>query len=257
VYEGDDNADMASNPQQRKPPRTPSRRGPAPSAARPPAATRPPIEALTEAEIEELQRVLDGVPKPLDPLDVVALDGYLCAVLVQPVAVPESRWLRHVIDVDGRTPPASFGRSRLEALVRRRHAQLDRAIGARQWFDPCVFELEDDTSDADRHAAAHGDGDADEASIAAATAARAAVFPWVAGFATAWELFPALADSAPQDLTLPLALLYRHFEPDDLEDADALLDEIASMEPAADLADAVEGLVRATLLLADIGRPVR
>ena len=57
-------------------------------------------------------------------------------------------------------------------------------------------------------------------------------------------------------LTEPLALVYRHLAPDDLEDADDLLAEIESLEPPEDLAEAVEGLVRATLLLADISRPV-
>ena len=52
-----------------------------------------------------------------------------------------------------------------------------------------------------------------------------------------------------------LALLYRHLDPQDLEDADVLLEEIDSLEPPEDLSESVEGLVRATLLLADIGRP--
>ena len=57
-------------------------------------------------------------------------------------------------------------------------------------------------------------------------------------------------------MTEPLALLYRHLAPDDLEDADELLAEIDSLEPPADLSEAVEGLVQATLLLADISRPL-
>jgi len=47
-------------------------------------------------------------------------------------------------------------------------------------------------------------------------------------------------------------LLYRHLDPGDLEDADTLLAEIEALEPPADLASAVEELVRATLLLADV-----
>ena len=66
------------------------------------------------------------------------------------------------------------------------------------------------------------------------------------------EFFPALMQRDAQALTEPLALLYRHLDPDDLEDADELLEEIESLEPPADLAEAVEGLVRATLLLADV-----
>lgn len=53
----------------------------------------------------------------------------------------------------------------------------------------------------------------------------------------------------------PLAMLYRHLDADDLEDADAMLAEIESLEPARDLEEAVEDLVRATLLLADVTRP--
>ena len=56
-------------------------------------------------------------------------------------------------------------------------------------------------------------------------------------------------------LTAPLALLYRHLAPDDLEDADDLLAEIETLMPPADLTEAVEELVRAVLLLADVSRP--
>jgi len=83
------------------------------------------------------------------------------------------------------------------------------------------------------------------------------VLPWVAGFATAMEAFPELMNGDAQALTEPLALLYRHLDPEDLEDADDLLEEIESLEPPADLSEAVEGLVRATLLLADVGRPLQ
>lgn len=181
-----------------------------------------------------LQSELDRVPAPLEPLDASMLDGYLSGVLLQPQRIAEARWLPHVIDVDGRAPPSSFDATRLHALVRRRHAELDAAIERRDWFDPWVFEH---------------DGDAGNES------GTDAVYPWVAGFATAFELFPAAMGSDAAALTEPLALLYRHLDAEDLEDADELLEEIESLEPPADLAEAVEELVRATLLIADITRP--
>ncbi|HET9645640.1 MAG TPA: YecA family protein, partial [Burkholderiaceae bacterium] len=55
----------------------------------------------------------------------------------------------------------------------------------------------------------------------------------------------------------PLATLYMHLDPEDLEDADELLAEIETLEPPQDLAEAVEGLVSSTLLLADVSRPLR
>ena len=70
------------------------------------------------------------------------------------------------------------------------------------------------------------------------------------------ECFPALMSLDAQKLREPLALLYRHLDPDDLEDADDLLEEIESLEPPAELAEAVEDLVKATLLLADVSRPL-
>jgi uncharacterized protein len=207
---------------------------PAPPRPRPPAAHRAaPLAPLTERELEELQACLDRVPAPLEPLDVSMLDGFLCGVLVQPQRVPEGRWLPHLTDADGRALPPGFDATRLHALARRRHAELDDAIERRQWFDPWVFELDEDAPDAPD-----------------------AVYPWVAGFATALEFFPALMRLDAHALTEPLALLYRHLDPDDLEDADDLIEEIESLEPPQDLSESVEGLVRATLLLADVSRPV-
>lgn len=200
-----------------------------------PATPRTHATPLSEHEIDELQSRLDAVPAPLEPLDVSMLDGFLCGLLVQPVRVPAARWLPHITDVDARALPTRFDATRLHELALRRHAELNDAIGRRQWFDPWVFEMEGDDG-------APTDVDA--------------VYPWVAGFATAMELFPELMQRDAQSLTEPLALLYCHLGPDDLEDADELLEEIESLEPPEDLSEAVEGLVRATLLLADVGRPI-
>jgi uncharacterized protein len=188
-------------------------------------------EALSDGQIQLLQQCLDAIPAPLEPLDASMLDGYLCGVLLQPRPVPPSRWLRRVHDIEGRDAPPNVALDRLHALVRRRHAELERAIAARRWFDPWVFELEGEASPSET------------------------VLPWVAGFATALELFPALIDEQGDALVEPLALLYRHLDPEDLEDADAIRKEIETLEPTADLADAVDDLVRGTLLIADVSRP--
>jgi uncharacterized protein len=193
---------------------------------------------LGDREIEALQALLDAVPAPLEPLDVSSLDGFLCGVIVQPTTIVPSRWLRFVSDIDGRALPACFDARALHALVLRREGELRRAIDKRQWFDPWVFELDEDDDSA-------GDG-------AGAASSDPAYF-WVGGFAAALETFPGLLAADEDALTGPLALLYRHLDTDDLEDADALLAEIETLEAPADLARAVEELVRATLLLADVG----
>lgn len=196
---------------------------------------------LDERDIDELQALLDRVPAPLEPLDVSMLDGFLCGVLLQPQRVPASQWLPHLTDADGRALPASFDATRLQALALRRHAELNDAIGNRQWFDPWVFEM-----------AAADDEEVDDSDSPHETDA---VYPWVAGFAAAQEFFPGLMRLDAGALTAPLALLYRHLDPGDLEDADELIEEIESLELPADLSAAVEELVRATLLLADVSRP--
>jgi len=178
-----------------------------------------------------LEALLDQLPDSLEPLDSVMLDGYLCGVLLQPRPVAEAQWLRHIVDIDGRAAPTRFPMQALAALVRRRHAELDRAIAGRQWFDPWVYELDDEA----------GPGEA--------------VLPWVAGFSVAMDAFPWLMQSHEDELLEPLATLYRCFDPEDLEDAEALQAEIETLEPPRDLAEAVEDLVRSVLLIADVSRP--
>ncbi|MEO8836802.1 MAG: YecA family protein [Caldimonas sp.] len=214
-----------TRPRSRPPPPPPPRGRPAPTAP------------LGDPEIDELQTWLDAVPAPLEPLDVSSLDGFLCGVIVQPTRIGTERWRAFVTDAEGRPLPPAFDARRLHALVARREAELRSAIERRAWFDPWVFELADDTpSSGEGAAAASGDP----------------AYAWVAGFAAALETFPGLLVHEESALTEPLALLYQHLDADDLEDADALLAEIETLEPPADLGETVEGLVRATLLLADV-----
>ena len=200
------------------------------SPPRPPDADAP----------ERLQALLDDLPAPLQPLDASGLDGFLCGVLVQPRRIAEPAWWPHVLDLEARPPPPGLATAPLRAQVLRRHAELEAAISARRWFDPWVF--------------AHGDDDDNDEE----DAITPAVQPWAFGFSLALEAFPALLERDDDEVTGPLALLYRHLDIDHLEEAEALQAEIESLEPPASLEVAVEELVRATLLLADAaGLPKR
>lgn len=213
---------------------------------KPAAASGEPLQPLDDAELDRLQQLLDRVPAPLEPLDVSMLDGLLCGVLVQPTRIAEAGWLPLVTDVDGRPLPKGFdSAAQLHELVRRRHRELDAAIERRSWFDPWVFEIEVDSIEQPAEA------DPDDAPPEVD-----AVYPWVAGFVTALEHFPGLMAKSGPALDAALLLLYRHLDPDDLENADEMLLAIEALEPPQNLAVAVEELVRATLLLADIGRPL-
>jgi len=209
---------------------------PSDNAAMP--STRSPA-ALGDAGRERLQALIEALPAPLEPLDISALDGWLVGVLLQPRPVPEARWLAFVHDADGRPAPAGVALAELHTLVRRRHAELERAIAARRWFDPWVFELEPEAGAED-------------------PTPSALVLPWLTGWALALDQFPALlALPRTAGLREALATLYRHFDPDDLEDDgdDELAALIDELEPPASSAEAVEDLVRCTLLLADETRP--
>lgn len=208
-----------------------SRRPPGSSAPKSQAPARSPaVQPLTDDELLDLDERLASVPEPLEALSASALDGFLCGVLLQPRRVPPSRFLAWVTDTEGRPLPETFDALPLHAAVLRRHAELDAAIQARRWFDPWVF--------------------------AEPGADVTAVDPWVTGFTFAMECFPALIDRDDPELTPPLALVFRHVDPADLEDADDLLEEIESLEPLQTLEEAIEHLVRATLQLADLSRPL-
>lgn len=196
-------------------------------------ARHPPSAPETEEEApwQLLQGLLDGVPPPCATLDVSALDGFLCGVLLQPTVLQPAQWLRWVTDIDGRALPAGFDAKRLHAAVLQRHATLRSAIADRDWFDPWVFELDEAASPSE------------------------CVLPWVAGFAAALDRFPGLMQIGDPQLLEPLALIYLHFDADDLEDADALQEVIDTLEPPSDLAEAVQDLVRSVMLLADVTRP--
>jgi uncharacterized protein len=195
-------------------------------------STNADAELLDEQNPQQLQDLLDQVPEPLSPLDVSAVDGFLCGLLLQPNDIDAAQWLPCITDIDARALPADFDAAALQGLVLRRHEQLRRTIAARQWFDPWVFELD------------------------AQALPSECVLPWVAGFAAAMERFPGLMQIDDVQVLEPLALIYMHFDAQDLEDADALQQMIDTLEPAADLGEAVQDIVRSVMLLADVTQPL-
>ena len=221
--------------------------------------TAPP--PLGDADLARLEHLLGSLPSPLQPMDLSALDGYLCGVLLQSRPVTVAQWWPTVLDVEGRAAPDNAATRELQQLVLRRHGELNRAIGERQWFDPWIFASDDEgEAQAPMTAPAPAPGPADDEDADAedvAGHAAQAVLPWVAGFAAAMEHFPQLMAMDDGELVEPMALLFMHFDADELEDADALLAMIETLEPPTDLAEAVQDIVRALMLIADVSRPRR
>lgn len=222
------------------------------------------LPPLGETDLTRLAELLEQLPEPAQPLELSALDGYLCGVLLQPQRPAPAQWLSWVTDIEGRPVPQDAALEELHALVRRRFAELDQAIHQRQWFDPWVMaplpdSTADNTTDSDTGAPAGLDDEdrALEDEEQDSHQISAAVLPWITGFACAMEHFPELMALTDPALVEPLGLLFLHFDADDLEDADALLAMIETLEPPGDLTEAVQDIVRALMLIADVSRPLQ
>ena len=218
--------------------------------------TRPPTPApardLTDAEFAELDELLEATPEPLEPLDVVMLDGYLCGVIVEPVPLEPAAWLTHVFDFDGRPLPDSVDaawQQRTTALIMRRHTALNRALAEDGWFDPLILELDDE-----HPPEALEEGEADPA--AALGPVSHALMPWVAGFQHAMASFPDLDEMDDDSVMAALARLYRHLpaETDEERELVAMLDD---EQPLASLDDGIEDLVAAVADLYDLTSELR
>lgn len=213
---------------------------------------------LREAEFIELDDLLAAPPAPLQSIDVVTLDGYLCGVLVQPEQVSTERWLPGLFDYDGQELPAGVldtvdpgWLARVRTLCERRHDALRRAIVEEGWFHPFVLEP--------------GDGEDDEAGPGAEppTPAEAALppasrplLPWVAGFELALGMFPGLADSADASVMNTLARLYRHLPAESAQERELVATMDRSL-PLHSLDDAIEDLVSAVVELSDLTEAAR
>lgn len=211
----------------------------------------PPSRDLTDAEFAELDELLAATPEPLEPCDVVMLDGFLCGVIVQPVLLAADTWLPHVFDFEGSPMPDDVDASwldRTKTLILRRHAALQRALNEDGWFDPLILEFDEE------HPPAAPEGEAD--ALAGLPPVSQALMPWVAGFQHATLCFPDLAEMPDDAVMAALARLYRHLpaETDEEREVVATLDR---EQPLATLDDAIEDLVVAVADLCDLTQEQR
>ncbi len=219
---------------------------------------------LSDAEFAELDAILAGIPEPLEPLDVVMLDGFLCGVIVQPVLLDADAWLPCVFDAGGhRWGEAEPGPEQLRArvLVLRRHAALNRSIAEFGSFDPFILEAGDDEVNGDAPddvgvsraaAGALGTGEGGGAPVLADPIGEA-LLPWVAGFEQAVHVLPALAELDDPQVAMTLARLFR-FLPEDEHGTTAL---IARERKLASLEDAIGELVACVAELYELTLPLR
>ena len=215
--------------------------------------SRPPLAAseqdLSEAEFAELDDLLAGIPEPLEPLDVVMLDGFLAGVIVQPELVASERWLPHVFDAGGhRWGEAEPTKEQVRAreLIARRHTAMNRSLAEFGGFEPLILEPEE----ADGEPAAGGP---DAPTLDATTRA---ILPWVAGFEFAASIFPAMYELDDEAVSTTLTRLYR-FLPAETDEDVATAALIAGLRPIATLDDAIGELVGCVGELYELTAPLR
>ena len=195
---------------------------------------------LTDAELDELDALLLATPAPLEPLDMLMLDGYLVGVLVQPRVVPLEEWLLPVFDLEGRALPDDSDpawRARCRSLIERRQQALNAAISEDGWFDPLIVDTEREPP-------------LSEYEPVQSPVSRA-LLPWAAGFHWAQERLPDLVEVEDDAIASALARIYRHLpaETDDDREIVAVLDR---EHPLATLDAGIEDLVLAAVDLWDL-----
>ncbi len=94
-------------------------------------SAKAPSPDLTDAEFAELDDLLAATPEPLEPLDAVMLDGYLCGVIVQPVLLEPADLARPRV------------RLRRHAAARRRRRDVARSHHHADPAPPCGAEPRD------------------------------------------------------------------------------------------------------------------
>ena len=195
---------------------------------------------LSDSELDTLGDLLDAAPPPLQPLDLLSLDGYLAGVLVQPRVVPIDEWLPLALGAPEDGLPSDLDAAwlaRTRALIERRRDALNAGISEEGWFDPLLVDL-------DRAPPAS------EYDVVQSPIGRT-LQPWVSGFHWARQCFPWLEAIADDALPLLLARIERHLAPANDADREAIA-ALDRERPLADLDAAVQDMVAAVVELWDL-----
>lgn len=208
---------------------------------------------LNDEEFAELDELLALTPEPLQALDPVMLDGYLCGVLVQPRLLSRDEWLPAIFDYEGGRLPVDVDAQWLErvtALVTRRHTALGRTLAENGWFDPLIIDTEAEDADSEQTTSE------EQALLAGMNPLSRALMPWVAGFQHATLTFPELAELPNDAVMTAMARLFRHL-PAETDEERELLATLDKEYPLKDIDAAVEDLVATVAELSDLTREQR
>ena len=224
---------------------------------------------LTNIEIDELDSLLQQAPEALQPLDVVSLDGYLCAVAVQPRIVSPDDWLARALDTEGSRWPAAGADeawlARVKALLQRRFEALVRGLADEGGFDPVVSDLAaaqeavqegaqaevlaDEPADEKANVPAQGlaQEPPDEELTSLPAYSRPLMY-WASGFLYGVQTFEGLLEHPDDAVHLTMSRILRHLPAHTDEDR-ALVAELNQQAPLRDETHAIEDTVEAAVTL--------
>ena len=199
-----------------------------------------PTPKLSDAEINELDTLLEAVPAPHEAVDAVMLDGYLAGVIVQPIQIEPEQWLPPIFGEAGLPVPGQNGwteaqHTRLLALIQRRKDEVLRGILEEGWFDPIVPQLEDE-----------------EGNLLTGKDALEGLGYWSAGFEWALANFPQLEDLGAAGVPDLLDSIWRHL-PDQDETQREMTKALDQEHPLRNLDEAIQALVFDVVDLAQVG----
>lgn len=190
-----------------------------------------------DAELNELQSLLESLPEDSAAMDAGVLDGYLTAAALNPAKPSDEDVLPYIFSQDG-DPEAIPDMPRLFELIDMRRREIEASLAAGGGLDPIIFPLADDNDE----------------EILEGEEAIAAIEPWAMGFIYGWELWPedATEDEEILELLRPISrcIPEENYSPDDetpeaAEKLKTFLEGLHREDDPTTLEDALYDIVKA------------
>lgn len=205
-----------------------------------------------DAELEELQNLLESLPEDSGTMDAGVLDGYLTATALNPAHPSDEDVLPYIFNSDG-DPESIPEMPRLLELIDMRRREIQASLQAGGGLDPIIFPIVDDNDN----------------EILDGSEALEAIEPWATGFIYGWELWPKeiADDERIAELIRPISRCIPNeaYSPDDdtPESAAKLEAFLAKLHRPGDptsLEDALYDVVKAVFEIKDLllpNKPIR
>ena len=200
------------------------------------SVTRP----LTDAEINELNDLLESTPQENETFDVSMLDGYLSAIALMNPPVAQEQWYPFIFDIEARECQTRDN-DRTQELILRRYHEIRAYQAAREYYNPIIFPLEDE-----------------DGKPVLGKEGLQALAAWASGFYNAMAEFDDHIELT-DEVEAALCNLHRHLELD-TEDAEyekhlALREQIERTHPLNSLEDGMLSMMQGVMTIARLNCP--